>query len=59
MIHASTTKPRTMLDWKEHVKSKEDYDRILKSGVAYVVFGDDFPDWSEVEKYLEGKDEVQ
>lgn len=59
MIHASTTKPRAMLDWKSYIKSKEDYDKVIKSGIAYVVFGNELPSsWEAIEKYLEGKDEL-
>lgn len=51
MIHASTQQARPKANWKDYVFNKEDYSKVVSSGMAWVVF----PDWptpQEFEEYL-------
>ncbi len=49
-IHAHVPTQRPKLNWKEVIKSKEDYANLAKSGMMYVYFPD--ITWKEVEEYL-------
>lgn len=40
MIHASIPRQRKQWDWKELIKSKEDYEKWLASGMYWVYFED-------------------
>lgn len=56
MIHASTQQARPKPSWKDYVFTKEDYSKVVASGMAWVVF----PDWptpQEFDEYLKEKGE--
>jgi len=38
MIHASTQQARPKANWKDYVFNKEDYSKVVSSGMAWVVF---------------------
>lgn len=38
MIHAVVPRTRKQLDWKELIKSKEDYEKWVASGMYWVYF---------------------
>ena len=56
MIHAHVPTQRTKPDWKVYIKSREDFDKRLSSGMFYVYWPD--LTWIEVHKYLEEKQVV-
>lgn len=56
MIHASTQTARPKPDWQEYIKSREDFDKWLSSGMFYVYWPD--LTWIEVHKYLEEEENV-
>lgn len=56
MIHASVPTQRPKPDWKEYIKSREDFDKWLSSGMFYVYWPD--LTWTEVHKYLEEEENV-
>lgn len=56
MIHASTQTDRPKANWKDYVFTKEDYSKVVASGMAWVVF----PDWptpQEFDEYLKERGE--
>lgn len=55
MIHASTQQARPKLKWEDVIKTDEDYDTIMASGLAYVYFPD-IPNWVEFKQYLKDKE---
>lgn len=55
MIHAHVPTQRPKLVWQDIIKSKEDYDTIMSSGLAYVYFPD-IPNWVEFKQYLKDKE---
>lgn len=57
MITATVPTQRPRLDWKDVIKSKEDYDKVAKTGMMYVYFPD--ISWKEVEEYLNKEKEVE
>lgn len=50
MIHAHVPTQRPKPDWKVYIKSREDFDKWLSSGMFYVYWPD--LTWKEVEEYL-------
>ena len=50
VIHASTQTTRPKPDWHEYIKSREDFDKWLSSGMFYVYWPD--LTWIEVHNYL-------
>lgn len=57
MIHASTGTQRPKANWKDYVFTKEDYSKVVASGLCWVVFPD-FPTPQEFEEYLKEKEVV-
>lgn len=55
MIHASTQSTRPKADWKDYVFTKEDYSKVVASGMAWVVFAD-WPTPQEFDEYLKEKE---
>lgn len=56
MIHASTQQAKPKANWKDYVFTKEDYSKVVASGMAWVVF----PTWptpQEFDEYLKEKGE--
>lgn len=56
MIHASTQSTRPKANWKDYVFTKEDYSKVVASGMCCVVF----PDWptpQEFDEYLKERGE--
>ena len=52
MLHAYVPSGKKKLDWKEHIKTKRDYDCAVASGIGWVVF-DGLPlSWERAEKIL-------
>lgn len=56
MIHAHVPTQRPKLVWQDIIKSKEDYDTIMSSGLAYVYFPD-IPNRVEFKQYLKEQGE--
>lgn len=50
---------RKKLDWKEHVKSLEDYLKLEKTGMMYVLHPDIPSSWKECEEELNKEDGFQ
>lgn len=46
---------RGKLVWQDIIKTEEDYDTIMASGLAYVYFPD-IPNWVEFKQYLKDKE---
>lgn len=55
MITAIVPTDRPKLNWKDVIKTDEDYDTIMASGLAYVYFPD-IPNWVEFKQYLKEKE---
>jgi hypothetical protein len=55
MIHAVVPTKRGKLKWQDIVKTKEDYTKVFKSGMAYVWWSD-FPSVKEFDEYLNNKE---
>lgn len=55
MIHASTQTARPKVDWKDYVFNKEDYSKVVATGLAWVWFSD-LPDEKEFSEYLIDKE---
>ena len=55
MIHAHVPTDRPKLKWEDVIKTDEDYDTIMSSGLAYVYFPD-IPNWIEFKQYLKDKE---
>ena len=55
MIHAHVPTQRPKLVWQDIIKTDEDYDTIMSSGLAYVYFPD-IPNWVEFKQYLKDKE---
>lgn len=56
MIHAHVPTQRFKPDWKEVIKSREDYKRWLDSGMYYVYFDDvdnEIKEWLDKERDVE------
>lgn len=56
MIHATVPTQRPKPDWKVYIKSREDFDKWLSSGMFYVYWPD--LTWIEVHNYLKEKEVV-
>lgn len=48
-----TNRPKP--DWRDYVKTEEDYDLIMSSGMAYVYFPN-IPNFIEFKEYLKSKE---
>lgn len=55
MITAVVPTNRPKLKWEDIIKTDEDYDTIMSSGLAYVYFPD-IPNWVEFKQYLKDKE---
>lgn len=54
MIHAHVPTARPRLSWKDYVQTKDDYSKVVASGMCWVIF----PDWptpEEFDEYLKEK----
>ena len=58
MIHAYVPTDRPKLKWEDVIKTDEDYDTIMSSGLACVYFPD-IPNWVEFKQYLKDKEKEQ
>lgn len=43
-------------DWKQYIKTKEDYEGLYKTGMMYEFFPE-IPTWKECEEILKGEKE--
>ena len=55
MIHASTQQARPKPSWKDYIFTKEDYYKVVATGLAWVWFSD-LPDEKEFSEYLIDKE---
>ena len=51
MLIATVQTQRPKPDWREYIKSREDFDKWIASGMFWVYWPE--LEWKEVEQYLE------
>lgn len=55
MLHCTVESSRPKARWEDYIKTEEDYDLIMSSGMAYVYFPT-IPNWIEFKEYLNSKE---
>lgn len=58
MIHAYVPTDRPKLNWQDVIKTKEDYDKVAKTGMMFVYFPI-IGTWKECEEELNKEKEVE
>lgn len=58
MIHAHVPTSRPKLIWQDVIKTKEDYDKVAKTGMMFVYFPI-IGTWKECEEELNKEKEVE
>lgn len=55
MVHGYVPTDKVKADWRDHLKTQEDWIALNRSGVAHVMFNP-FPSWDEFVGYLKDKE---